>query len=164
IALWEYHAAILGFHVGLASPHPYASPAWQWPLLLRPTAIWVGSDPTGCGTDHCIAVISSVPNPLIWYGGVAAALYLLYRFVRGLIERRPVGPIHTIALVGLLATYVPWLLVPSRTIFQFYTIVMMPVLVLALTVALRELAGRRSAPLHRRKAGQRTVAVYLVAV
>jgi dolichyl-phosphate-mannose--protein O-mannosyl transferase len=164
VALWKYHESMFGFHIGLASPHAYASPAWQWPLLLRPTAIWVGSDPTDCGADHCIAVISSVPNPLVWYGGVAAAVYLLYRFVRGLIERQPLGPTYTVALVGLVATYVPWLLVPNRTIFQFYTVVMVPFLVLALTVALRELAGRRSAPLHRRKAGQRTVVVYLVVV
>lgn len=162
IALWEYHAAILGFHVGLASPHPYASPAWQWPLLLRPTAIWVGDEPSGCGTDHCIAVISSVPNPLIWYGGVAAALYLVYRFVRGLIARAPVAPAVSLPLVGLVATYVPWLLVGGRTIFQFYTIVMMPFLVLALAVALRDLAGPGDVPLHRRQAGQRTVVVYLV--
>ncbi|WP_347401167.1 dolichyl-phosphate-mannose--protein mannosyltransferase [Microbacterium esteraromaticum] len=162
MALWDYHASMLGFHVALASPHPYASPAWQWPLLLRPTAIWVADDPAPCGTDHCIAVISSVPNPLIWYGGVAACLYLLYRFVRGLIERSPVGPRLTYPLVGLLATYVPWLLVPNRTIFQFYTVVMVPFLVLALAVALRELAGRADDPLHRRQAGQRTVAVFLV--
>ncbi|MGF2950542.1 dolichyl-phosphate-mannose--protein mannosyltransferase [Microbacterium alcoholitolerans] len=162
IALWDYHASMLSFHVGLASPHPYASAAWQWPLLLRPTAIWVSDDPAPCGTDHCIAVISSVPNPLIWYGAVAASVYLLYRFVRGLIERNPVGPAVTYPLVGLLATYVPWLLVPNRTIFQFYTVVMVPFLVIALAVALRELAGRANEPLHRRQAGQRTVAVYLV--
>lgn len=162
IALWNYHSSMLGFHVGLDSPHPYASPAWQWPLLLRPTAIWVGDDPTPCGTDHCIAVISSVPNPLIWYGGVAACVYLLYRFIRGLIERQSVGATYTFALVGLLATYVPWLLFPERTIFQFYTIAMMPFVVIALAVALRELAGRSTEPLHRRQAGQRTVAVYLI--
>ena len=163
VALWTYHASVLGFHVGLSSPHPYASPAWQWPLLLRPTAIWVGADPQNCGTDHCIAVISSVPNPLIWYAGVAATVYLLYRFVRGLIERKPVGPVMTLPLVGLIATYVPWLLYPSRTIFQFYTIVIVPFLVLALVVALREMAGKSSAPLHRRQAGQRGVALFVVA-
>ncbi|BDZ37678.1 hypothetical protein GCM10025863_02920 [Microbacterium suwonense] len=164
IALWKYHEAILAFHVGLASPHPYASPAWQWPLLLRPTAIWVADSPAPCGTDHCIAVISSVPNPLIWYAGVAAAAYLLYRFVRAMIQRQPIAPMLTFALVGLIATYVPWLLVGNRTIFQFYTVVMVPFLVIALAVALRELAGPKHAPLHRRQAGQRTVVVYLCVV
>lgn len=164
VALWTYHESILRFHVGLSSPHPYASPAWQWPLLLRPTAVWVADDPAPCGIDHCIAVISAVPNPLIWWAGVAAAVYLLYRLVRGLIDRQPVGPELTFPLVGLIATYVPWLLVGNRTIFQFYTVAMAPFLVLALAVALRRLAGSRDAPLHRRQAGQRTVVVYLSAV
>ncbi|MBT2486858.1 MULTISPECIES: dolichyl-phosphate-mannose--protein mannosyltransferase [unclassified Microbacterium] len=164
VALWEYHRSILGFHVGLSSGHSYASPAWQWPLLLRPTAVWVGEDSTGCGTDHCIAVISAVPNPLIWYGGVAASVYLIYRLVRGWITRQPVAPALSVALVGLAVTYLPWLMFPERTIFQFYTVVMMPFLVLALTMTLRIIAGRREDPLSRRQAGERTVVVFLVFV
>ncbi|MFC4138931.1 MULTISPECIES: phospholipid carrier-dependent glycosyltransferase [unclassified Microbacterium] len=160
--LWKYHESIYGFHVGLHAAHPYASPAWQWPLLLRPTAIWVGNEQGGCGTDHCIAVISAVPNPLIWFAGMAAVLYLLYRFVRGLIDRKPVGPAFTVPLVGIAVTYVPWLLYPERTIFQFYTVVMVPFVVIALAVALRSLAGASDAPLSRRQAGQRTVVVFLV--
>lgn len=160
-SLWKYHESIYGFHVGLSSGHPYASPAWQWPFLIRPTAVWVGDDQS-CGTDHCISVVSSVPNPLIWYAGVAAAIFLLYRFVRGLIRRSPMPWTYAIPLVGLGVTYVPWLLYPERTIFQFYTVVMMPFLVLALVLALREIAGRRDEPLHRRQSGERTVIVFLV--
>jgi dolichyl-phosphate-mannose--protein O-mannosyl transferase len=163
VALWKYHEAIYAFHVGLSSGHPYASPAWQWPFLIRPTAVWVGDDKS-CGTDHCMSVISTVPNPLIWYAGVAAAIYLLYRFVRGLVERRPMPWTYGLPLVGLAVTYVPWLLYPERTIFQFYTVVMVPFLVLALVFALRDLAGRREDPLYRRQAGERTVMVVLVAV
>ncbi|WP_426181579.1 dolichyl-phosphate-mannose--protein mannosyltransferase [Microbacterium sp. TWP3-1-2b2] len=160
-ALWKYHESIYGFHVGLSTGHAYASPAWQWPFLIRPTAVWVGDDQS-CGTDHCISVVSSVPNPLIWYAGVAAAIFLLYRFVRGLIRRQPMPWTYAIPLVGLAVTYVPWLLYPQRTIFQFYTVVMMPFLVLALVLALREIAGRRYEPLHRRQSGERTVIVFLV--
>ncbi|UWF78718.1 phospholipid carrier-dependent glycosyltransferase [Microbacterium sp. EF45047] len=162
VSLWKYHEAVYAFHVSLSSGHPYASPAWQWPLLLRPTAIWVGDEQGGCGANHCIAVISSVPNPLLWYAGVAAALYLLYRCARGLIERTAVPAAVTVPLVGLAATYLPWLLYPARTIFQFYTVAMLPFLLLALAVALRDLAGSPAAPLPRRQAGQRTVAVFLV--
>ncbi len=164
IALWKYHESMLGFHVGLTRGHPYASPAWEWPLLLRPTAVWVDSDPTGCGTDHCIGVISAIPNPLIWYAGVAAAIYLLYRLVRGWITRRPVGPELSIPLVGLAVTYVPWLMFPDRTIFQFYTVVMMPFLVIALAMTLRIIAGTREDPLHRRQSGERTVMIFLAFV
>ena len=161
VALWKYHQSILGFHVGLSKGHPYASPAWEWPFLLRPTAVWVGSDPGPCGVDHCIAVISSIPNPLIWYGGVAASVYLVYRLVRGWITRRPVGAEVGLPLVGLAATYLPWLMFPERTIFQFYTVVMMPFLVIALALTLRIIAGRREDPLHRRQSGERTVLICL---
>ncbi|WP_431071519.1 dolichyl-phosphate-mannose--protein mannosyltransferase [Microbacterium phyllosphaerae] len=164
IALWNYHEAILNFHVGLVKGHPYASPAWEWPLLLRPTAVWVGTDPAPCGVDHCIAVISTIPNPLIWYAGVAAAVYLIYRLVRGWIDRRPVGAAFTFPLVGLAATYVPWLLFPERTIFQFYTVAMAPFLVIGLAVVLRQIAGRREDPLHRRQSGERTVMIFLAVV
>lgn len=163
-ALWTYHQSILGFHVGLTSGHPYASPAWEWPALLRPTAVWVGGEAGACGVDHCIAVISTVPNPLIWYGGVAASGYLLYRLVRGWIGRQPPGPELTIPLVGLAATYLPWLLIPERTIFQFYTVAMLPFFCLAIALTLRIIACQRADPLHRRQAGERTVLVYLVFV
>ena len=161
IALWKYHESMLGFHVGLTRGHPYASAAWEWPFLLRPTAVWVDSDPAPCGTDHCIAVISAVPNPLIWYGGVAAAVYLLYRLVRGWITKQPVGAELSIPLVGLAVTYLPWLMFPERTIFQFYTVVMMPFLVLSLALTLRIIAGRREDPLYRRQSGERTVLIFL---
>ena len=164
VALWKYHQSILGFHVGLTRGHPYASPAWEWPFLLRPTAVWVDSDPGPCGTDHCIATISAIPNPLIWYGGVAAAIYLLYRLVRGWITAQPIGPELTIPLVGLAVTYLPWLMFPERTIFQFYTVVMMPFLVIGLAMTLRIIAGRREDPLHRRQSGERTVMIFLAFV
>ncbi|HWS49481.1 MAG TPA: phospholipid carrier-dependent glycosyltransferase, partial [Microbacterium sp.] len=162
IALWNYHQSILGFHVGLNRGHPYASAAWEWPFLLRPTAVWVGGEDGACGVEHCIAVVSALPNPLIWFAGVAASVYLIYRLVRGWIDRSPVGPEFTFPLVGLAVTYLPWLLLPERTIFQFYTVVMMPFLVLALAVTLRTIAGARRAPLHRRQAGERTVLIFLV--
>ena len=164
IALWKYHESMLGFHVGLTRGHPYASAAWEWPFLLRPTAVWVDSDPTGCGTDHCIGVISAIPNPLIWYAGVAASIYLVYRLVRGWITKQPVGPEQSIPLVGLAVTYLPWLMFPERTIFQFYTVVMMPFLVIALAMTLRIIAGKREDPLHRRQSGERTVMIFLAFV
>ncbi|GAA4491267.1 dolichyl-phosphate-mannose--protein mannosyltransferase [Microbacterium panaciterrae] len=162
---FKYHSDILAFHVGLTSSHPYASPAWQWPLLLRPTAFWVGGQDAPCfGTDHCIGTITSIPNPLIWYLGVAAAVYLLVRFVRGLIRRTPMPWSYAIPLVGLAGTYLPWLAFPERTIFQFYTVVMAPLLILALVLALRDIAGRPSDDRHRRQAGQRTVLVIVVLI
>ena len=47
-------------------------------------------------------------------------------------------------LTGVAVTYVPWLLYPERTMFQFYTITVLPFMLLALTFALRDIAGADS--------------------
>lgn len=160
--LWLYHQKMLNFHVGLSSPHPYASPAWQWPLLVRPTSMYYHQDAlgeAGCGVSNgCVENIYSMPNPLIWWAGVAAVIFLVYRVIV-----RPNGR-YAVVLTGIAATYVPWLLYPERTIFQFYTIAILPFLVLALTFALREVAGAADATVERRLSGQRIVVVFLTVV
>ncbi|MEN2740181.1 phospholipid carrier-dependent glycosyltransferase [Microbacterium sp. X-17] len=151
-SLWKYHQAMYAFHAGLSTPHAYASPAWQWPFLVRPTSMYWNQ------TDGTVEAISSIPNPLIWWGGVAAAIWLIYRFV---VTR---SSAYAFVLVGIAATYLPWPFYPDRTMFQFYTIVILPFLVLALTFALREIAGAPGAPPERRRTGQRVVIVALVAI
>ncbi|MFI8593683.1 dolichyl-phosphate-mannose--protein mannosyltransferase [Microbacterium sp. NPDC078428] len=164
VALWNYHEAIYRFHVGLTVEHSYASPAWQWPLLLRPTSMFwekVERGTEGCDmSGGCVQAISSVPNPLIWYAGMAAIVFLAIRLAwpgGGRVRDWRAG----FVLAGVAATYVPWLLYPERTIFQFYTVVMMPFVVLALMLALQRLAGRPDAAPERRAGGQGVVAVVL---
>ncbi|WP_238439561.1 dolichyl-phosphate-mannose--protein mannosyltransferase [Microbacterium sp. JZ31] len=145
IALWNYHSSMYGFHVGLTSAHPYASPAWQWPLLLRPTAMWLARPDAGtewCGwSDDCIAVIGSHPNPVTWYGAWAAVILLVVLLARG--RGGPLRLGFALTLSGLVITYVPWLLYPTRTIFQFYTVTMLPFLVIAVALALAWLTRPR---------------------
>ncbi|MCR2762358.1 phospholipid carrier-dependent glycosyltransferase [Microbacterium sp. zg.B48] len=159
-SLWLYHRSIYNFHVELSSAHAYASPAWQWPLLLRPTSMYAETTPYGEGgcsfANGCIENIYSMPNPLIWFASVAAVLYLGYRFVRTRDWR------YAVVLTGVAVTYLPWLLYPERTMFQFYTIAMLPFLLLALTFALRDLSGAGRADLYRRLSGQRMVLVFLL--
>jgi dolichyl-phosphate-mannose--protein O-mannosyl transferase len=160
VALWKFHEAIYTFHVGLTTPHAYASPAWQWPLLIRPTAMYWHSVPfgeDGCGAAHgCVQVVSSVPNPLIWFAAVVAVLFLGYRLLRSPDWR------YAAVLTGVAITYGPWLLYPERTIFQFYTVAILPFMLLALMFALRELAGSPGASTHRRASGQGVVFVFLM--
>lgn len=158
--LWAYHQSIYGFHVGLTTPHGYASPAWQWPLLIRPTSMHWHQDAAGVNgctlPPGCTEAISSLPNPIVWWAGVAAVIYLVVRVIRTREWR------FALVLTGVAATYVPWLLYAERTIFQFYTVVVLPFLILALVFALRDIAGRGDAPPTRRISGQRVVLVFLV--
>jgi dolichyl-phosphate-mannose--protein O-mannosyl transferase len=151
-SLWNYHEAMYGFHVGLVTPHNYQSPAWQWPLLVRPTSMyWQQS-------GNSVEAVSSIPNPLIWWAGIAAVVFLIVLFVR----RRDAAA--AFVLTGIVATYIPWLFYPERTIFQFYTVAMMPFLVLAVALAARALAGGRNADPARRVTGQRIVWAFVIVV
>jgi len=147
-SLWRFHEGVYRFHVGLATPHGYESEAWQWPLLIRPTSMFWEQD------GARVQAISSIPNPVIWWAGVAAVMFVGYRFVR---TRRVE---YGFVLTGIAATYMPWLLYPERTIFQFYTVAVLPFLVLAIALATRDLTRARE--VDRRLAGQRTVAVFVV--
>ncbi|MFL0410537.1 dolichyl-phosphate-mannose--protein mannosyltransferase [Microbacterium paludicola] len=147
IALWNYHQSMYGFHVGLSASHPYASPAWQWPLLLRPTAMWLARPEAGTAqcawSDDCIGVIGSHPNPITWYGAWVAVILLVVLLIRRRAGASGFGFGFALVLTGLAGTYVPWLLYPARTIFQFYTVAMLPFLVIALALALGRLTQQR---------------------
>lgn len=136
-ALWDYHRQVLDFHNGLSTTHPYMSPAWQWPMIIRPTSMY-WHDSSGDGS--VIQAITPIPNPLIWWVGIIAVFYLLYRFAY-----KPTWTIP-IVLTAVAVTYLPWLAFPQRTIFQFYTVVMVPFLAIALVMAMRQLAGTTKDP------------------
>ena len=142
--LWQWHVQIYAFHIGLDKPHQYEAPAILWPLIARPTSMYWDqpsmSGGHGCAFGSCAAAITDIPNPLIWYAGVAATLYLIYRFAR--YHEWQAGAI----LLGWVGGYLPWLLYPKRTIFFFYSIAFEPYLVLALAATIGLLLVRPAAP------------------
>ncbi len=160
-SLWQYHASMYTFHVGLTSEHSYAAPAWTWPLLGRPTFMYwdkTEEGDAGCAlAGGCVQAITSVSNPLIWWAGMAAALFLLFRFVRTRDWR------IAFVLTGLAVTYLPWLQYGERTIFQFYTVVMIPFVALALALVARDVLGPRDGPPGRRANGAAAIIAFLIA-
>ncbi|MCR2791556.1 phospholipid carrier-dependent glycosyltransferase [Microbacterium sp. zg.Y625] len=158
-SLWTYHQSMYASAAGMASPHGYASPAWQWPLLLRPTSMYAArtaDGEAGCAAANgCMDIIYSMPNPLVWWAAAAATVYLVYRFVVRRAWR------DAFVLTAIAATWVPWLFYPERTVFQFYTVVILPFSLLALTLALQAIAAPPGGDPVRRRAGQRVVIVFL---
>lgn len=132
--LWAWHVSIYGFHIGLDSPHHYSAPAILWPLIARPTSIYSDNSSIsgghGCQFGSCIAAITDIPNPLLWYAGIAATIYLIVRFAR---RREWQGGI---ILLGYVGGYLPWLMYPKRTIFFFYSIAFEPYLILCLAATI----------------------------
>jgi dolichyl-phosphate-mannose-protein mannosyltransferase len=155
---WHYQASMYNYHVGEHRPHSYSANPLTWLLMVRPTSMYYESleqGQGGCAAELCGEAITGIANPLIWWGSVAAAVYLVYRLARYRDWR------HGLLLTGIAAGYLPWLLYTNRTVYQFYTIAFEPYLVLALTAVIGILLGTRRDPTWRRLSGIRVVAVYL---
>jgi len=158
----HYEQSVYNYNIGESRPHPYQANPLTWLFMVRPTSMYYqgaekGVD--GCTFDTCGASITGLANPLIWWAGTAAILYLVYRLAR--YREWKVGLI----LMGIVAGYVPWLMYLHRTVFQFYTIAFEPFLILALVLVIGIQLGRRRDPRRRRTTGIIVTGVFtLVAI
>jgi len=161
-SLWHYHQDMYEFHRGLTSDHSYMSNPWSWLVQGRPTSFFYESysrGEMGCAADTCSKAITSMGNPVIWWGGTISVLVLAVCWA-GRRDWRA-GAI----LAGLAAGYLPWFQYQERTIFAFYAVSFVPFVVLALTHALGLVLGPRTAePDRRLVGGLATGAVLVLAV
>ena len=158
---WEYHLKMWNFHNNLDSEHTYMSHPLGWLVQWRPTSFaWRdvedGTSMDLCGASRCVGAISSVGNPVLWWGGALALLLVLWLAVRHRDWRA------WAVLAGYAATYLPWFAYTGRTIFTFYTVALAPFVALALTFAIATLLGRPSWPLRERRPGIWTAAGIVV--
>ncbi|PKQ25029.1 MAG: phospholipid carrier-dependent glycosyltransferase [Actinobacteria bacterium HGW-Actinobacteria-4] len=134
-SLVEYHAQMLTFHRGLDTYHTYKAAARNWLIQARPTAMhFQDVDNVDCGADRCVSTMYALGHPFLWWAMVAALIFVAWRVLR----KRDMLAV-TVSL-GMLAGWVPWLAMPSRTMFTFYTVVMSPFVVLMVVWAARHIA------------------------
>lgn len=114
----KIHGQMFNAHADLSNPHPYASPWWSWPLMMRPVYFWNSTDPD--------AHMYSVGNPLVWWGGslmfVVVMVNLLLARVTNLLpaslnERE--RPKLWLPIVGFIASYAP-LTAVTRVLFMYH--------------------------------------------
>jgi dolichyl-phosphate-mannose-protein mannosyltransferase len=157
-SLWHYHVEAWNFHTNLDSDHSYEANAWGWPLQARPTSFLYESPADVCGDARCSQEVLALGNPLIWWAGAVALIHQLWRWV-GRRDWRS-GAV----LCGFAAGWVPWLFFENRTIFSFYSIVMLPFVIMALVLSLGVVLGPADAPSSRRTRGAILVGVFVVLV
>lgn len=146
--VWDAQKSMLSYHSqpGLGMDHPYQSPWWEWPLIMKP--MWFAQDrfePAGyASTIFCMG------NPLVFYVGLVAMVAALIAFVRKyfvfgarLSLRSGDGDMTLpIIVVGFLAQYLPWVLVPRSTyIYHYFASV--PFIILATVWLFSLLPGAR---------------------
>lgn len=137
---------------GFGMDHPYYSPWYEWPLIRRPMYYYMAAFmPEGMSQS-----IFCFGNPAVWYAGLAGVLYVAWRWLirhrwtadsKGPLwhfRSRDTGIGEAFLLIGLLAQFLPWVLVPRGTyIYHYFASV--PFLILCVAWAFHRLGLRRPA-------------------
>ena len=121
----HYHREMLNFHTGLTTEHSYEASAWNWLVLGRPTSFFYAT-PKNCGSSSCSQEVLAIGTPILWWLGLIALFVTLGYFIHR--REQSAGLI----LMFWLASYLPWLAFPERTMFFFYAIAFQPFMVLGI--------------------------------
>jgi dolichyl-phosphate-mannose--protein O-mannosyl transferase len=130
-----YHQQMLNFHTGLSEKHPYQANPWSWLIMGRPTSFFYET-PKNCGADACSQEVLALGTPFLWWAGTIALATVIGFWIRTLLHRN-FDPALTVIVAGISAGYLPWFFFQERTVFNFYSIVFEPFLILALVYCAR---------------------------
>ena len=107
--LFHYYKDVMWYEKSVSTAtHPYASPWWSWPLMLRPVAYWQNFPDQGD-----VATIWGAGNPLLWWGVIPAMTITAIRAI----ERPDLT--RTFIVVGYLANFVIWIPI-GRILFLYH--------------------------------------------
>lgn len=141
IGMLNYHST-----PGLGMDHPFQSPWWEWPFILKP--MWFAQDayePQGYAST-----IMCMGNPWVFYigavamAGILIASVLKYvRFSNGRLHlRRGNGNLTLVILsICFLVQYLPWVLVP-RSMYIYHYFASVPFIILATAICLHQIPVR----------------------
>ncbi len=144
--------SMLSYHgtPGLGMDHYYYSPWYEWPLMTTPM-YYASAAFKPEGMSYAIFCFG---NPWVWIVGIFGIVYTVYRWAVGhryAIEgregafqpfRKDWDIVPAFILIGLLAQFLPWVLVPRGTyIYHYFASV--PFLILGTTLFFHRLTLQR---------------------
>ena len=162
-AVWQSQVGMFRYHSkpGLGMDHYYYSPWYEWPVIYKPMYYAMEEFvPYSSPVHHSIF---SFGNPAVWFGGLFTLLVCLLcwlsrrRYIRSdadYLSGLPVIRWHFTAptydvrygflFIGLLAQYLPWVLVPRGTYIYHY-FASIPFLLVSIGLCLAAIPGRMKA-------------------
>lgn len=130
IGMLDYHST-----PGLGMDHPFQSPWWQWPFILKP--MWFAQDnfePAGYAST-----IMCMGNPWVFYVGAVSMVItmaaLVGRYLQIRNRRIAIKPgdgdlTVYVMVIAFLSQYLPWVLVP-RSMYIYHYFASVPFIILA---------------------------------
>ncbi|MEA4897703.1 MAG: phospholipid carrier-dependent glycosyltransferase [Christensenellaceae bacterium] len=158
--VWAAQQAMFSYHSGPGLEHGFSSRAIEWPLIVKPMWYYSG---TAYLAEGMVSSISCMGNPVVWWGGLLALLWVTVKLFAGGRDEwpRPSGRFRLLGrlsgrlaaggqidrrclfiVVGFLSQYLPWAFV-TRSTFIYHYFASVPFIILA-TVAVFESVRKRS--------------------
>lgn len=107
--LYNYYKGVIWYEKSVSTAtHPYASPWWSWPMMLRPVAYWQNFPDKGD-----VATIWGAGNPVLWWGVIPAMTITAVRAI----ERPDLA--RAFMVIGYLANFVIWIPI-GRILFLYH--------------------------------------------
>ena len=144
--LWDAQTLMLDYHANLVAEHYFASPWYEWPLIVKP--MWYYQ--ADFKTPGMVSSILSFGNPAVWWTGLTGILFvLIYSIYRNALPALGAIPgredaddrAMPIICVAFLSGYLPWVLV-SRLTFIYHYFASVPWIIIATAIMLKYLARR----------------------
>ncbi|MEA4913024.1 MAG: glycosyltransferase family 39 protein [Christensenella sp.] len=130
----HYQQFMYNYHSTLVATHPYQSSWYSWPFTVKPMWYFFNS----YITPEQVSTLSASGNPAVWWVSSIGAVALL--FAR-LSKRVAPDRAMQIFCVGILANFLPWVLV-TRCTFIYHFFATVPFILMATVYALQKLEQR----------------------
>jgi len=129
-SLIDKHSHMIGYHFDASDQkaHPYSSPWYTWPMMIRPIGYFFDSQ-TLIGSDgeniEIFTAIHLLPNPALSLLSFIAVIILTFKWIETLaksIGTKKVSEdayVISLILIGFYANFLPWA-VASRSTFIYH--------------------------------------------
>lgn len=130
----HYQEFMYSYHSNLNATHPYQSSWYSWPFTVKPMWYYFNS----YITPEQVSTLSASGNPAVWWVSAIGAVALLWA---RLSKRIAPDKALQIFCVGILANFLPWVLV-TRCTFIYHFFATVPFILMATVYALQKLEQR----------------------
>ncbi|MCA1683057.1 MAG: hypothetical protein LC685_03580 [Actinobacteria bacterium] len=95
----------LQYHETECRTHPYSSHWYTWPVMYHPVLFYYNDRTTAEGR-HLVSSITDMGNPALWWMGIPALLFCVWRMTRGPTAwRLGVGGLGVVSLAAMIVLF-----------------------------------------------------------
>ena len=128
--LLDRHSQMVSYHFDTTAqkPHPYSSPWYTWPMMIRPIGYFFDSTTIlslDGVTSENFKAIHLLPNPAINFLSFISIIVLTFKWVEMISKTLGTRKVHEefysigLILIGFYANFLPWALA-SRSTFMYH--------------------------------------------